>query len=560
MAYTHLLFWILVVPLMGLDGTQGPCPTPCRCTLEILNCSRITDSPGFHLIPLPQPGVHPHPFTYLDFTGNVILSVGKEVWDSYPWAEYLILRANSLSRVQTSSLEGLHSLTYLDLSHNKIHIIERNAFEAVPFLEIINLSGNMIDQIAEGTFEAWHGMQFLLTVDLSHNPLTAIQDSRFYSLPSLNFVDLGATKVTPKTLENLLQSSLHLETLRLPRKMSCCLCSVKENTDVSLETITLECAESCAIDGPLCEKKELSDGMQEVTKTLEARKLNRSNLLHILPERAEPHNYLLESAEPNRDMLAPAQNDSNIGLKLNLLKSVKEVMQMKGDEPLDMNWADQKQLKTLYLLASVLEGALRAKIMEQLQGATPEAALQSAIPAQGLEESPQKASNQERLVREMMRQNWLRITQRSKATLSSPGKDGQEFAKAPTQPADQPSISGYSRKQMVLALSLTALLMAIVFLICLFKICSECSASKSGFLARFHKYSTDEEHSVSTEKTILNKDQPPLKTDKIQYEDETRKTIASGRPVEEPSSVPTLEILVPPLPPPPNSPAPSTNK
>ncbi|KAL8206896.1 UNVERIFIED_CONTAM: hypothetical protein K2H54_034239 [Gekko kuhli] len=449
MACTHLFLGILLVPLMGLDGAQGPCPTPCHCTLEILNCSRITNPPGFHQVPLPNTAVHPHPFTYLDFTGNAISSTGKEVWNAYPWAEYLVLKDNSLSKLHNSSLEGLLSLIYLDLSCNKIQIIERNAFEAVPFLQIINLSGNIIEHITEGTFQAWHGMQFLFKVDLSHNPLAVIQDSYFYRLPSLKLLDLGATEVTPMILEDLLQTSLKLRTLILPKKMFCCLCRIKEDIEVSCETIKLGCTKSCAINTTLCEKEEPFNSIQEkVMKTLETRKLNGSSLLSILPERAGPNNDLLWSPEPNSDMLVPAPNYSNFTTNFNLLKSVKQVMHMKVDEPLDMNWTDKSELKRLYLLASLLEAAHKEKIMELLKD-SPETTAQNELSAQDLEKSTDEATDKsvdislkkERHVRKATRENWLRTNQRRKATLFRIGRDGKEFAKAAMQSADQPSDS-----------------------------------------------------------------------------------------------------------------------
>ncbi|XP_033025638.1 leucine-rich repeat-containing protein 37B-like [Lacerta agilis] len=185
----HLFFLaILLVSFTRVDLAIEPCPTPCRCTLEILNCSRISSPPGLHRVPLPKPFGHAHVFFFLDFTDNAISSIGKQVWRAYPWAEYLVLKSNSLSRLLNTSLDGLLSLTHLDLSCNKIHFIEKNAFEPVPFLQFINLSGNVIGRITQGAFEAWHGMQFLLKMVLNHNPLTVIEDARFYKLPSLKFL------------------------------------------------------------------------------------------------------------------------------------------------------------------------------------------------------------------------------------------------------------------------------------------------------------------------------------------------------------------------------------
>ncbi|XP_025020300.1 leucine-rich repeat-containing protein 37B-like [Python bivittatus] len=159
---THLFFLgILLMSFKRLDAAIEPCPASCRCTLEILNCSRTANPPGLHRVPIPEPFGHPYVFVLLDFTENAISSIGKQVWRAYPWTEYLILKNNHLSGLSNKSLDGLLSLTHLDVSCNQIQTIDRNAFEPVPFLQFINLSGNLIERITQGAFQAWHGMQFL---------------------------------------------------------------------------------------------------------------------------------------------------------------------------------------------------------------------------------------------------------------------------------------------------------------------------------------------------------------------------------------------------------------
>ncbi|KAM8991260.1 leucine-rich repeat-containing protein 37A3-like [Ara ararauna] len=82
-------------------------------------------------------------------------------------------------------MEGLLLLRHLDLSYNKIEAIEARAFENLPFLETINLEGNLITEVQSDTFRAWHGMQFLQTLVLSRNPLSVIEDTWFFKLPSV---------------------------------------------------------------------------------------------------------------------------------------------------------------------------------------------------------------------------------------------------------------------------------------------------------------------------------------------------------------------------------------
>uniref|UniRef100_A0ACB8E9G4 Uncharacterized protein n=1 Tax=Sphaerodactylus townsendi TaxID=933632 RepID=A0ACB8E9G4_9SAUR len=437
MTFVHLFLLILLVLLMRLDGALGPCPPPCHCTLEILNCSRINNHPRVHQIPLPKPAVHPHLFMYLDFTGNLISSIGKEAWKDYPWAEYLVLMGNNLSRLENSSLQGLLFLTYLDLSCNKIQVIEKNVFDPAPFLQIINLSGNVIEQITYGTFQAWHGMQFLFKLDLSHNPLAVIQDSSFYNLPSLKLLDLGTTKITPKILEDLLLTSLQLRMLILPQNIFCCLCHFKDDIEVCCKIIKLECTDSCGISVSQCENEEPLIKVQEVIKVLETRKMSSSSLLTIL----------LERAIPNIDTLTLAQNYSSLAANVSLLKSVLQLMQLKADEPLDINWVDKHKLKKLYLMVNQLQAAAKKQILE-LGKDSPEVAFQTELAAQVSKKSAQNtviesaymAHKKGRHSMKVTKENWLGIHQRSKATLFRHSRDGQEVAKATTPYADQSSV------------------------------------------------------------------------------------------------------------------------
>ncbi|XP_026576308.1 leucine-rich repeat-containing protein 37A3-like [Pseudonaja textilis] len=162
-ASATLLFFlgILLEPVSWLDAAIQPCPASCPCTLKILNCSVTINFPGVNHVPVPEPFRHPYLFVMLDFTGNTISFINKQMWRAYPWTEYLILKNNHLSRLDNTSLDGLLSLTHLDVSYNHIQTIEKNAFEPAPLLQSINLSGNRILWITQGAFQAWHRMQFL---------------------------------------------------------------------------------------------------------------------------------------------------------------------------------------------------------------------------------------------------------------------------------------------------------------------------------------------------------------------------------------------------------------
>ncbi|KAJ6660502.1 hypothetical protein lerEdw1_017499 [Lerista edwardsae] len=257
----------------------------------------------------------------LDFTGNAISSIGKQAWKAYPWTEHLVLKGNGLSQVQNTSLEGLLMLTHLDLSCNKIQVIQRKAFEVVPFLRFINFSGNILDRISHGAFEAWHGMQFLLKLDLTHNPLAVIEDDYFYGLPSLKILDLGATEITAKVLMNILRTSLQLKSLFLPKKMSCCLCRMKKDIEILRDTVKLDCANECNGRTNLCAEKEdpLNKMQKEIMKVLEIRKMNASRTLTIMPEKLSQNTKLNHTGNnvdnPNIADLPPTPFEISQGVK-----------------------------------------------------------------------------------------------------------------------------------------------------------------------------------------------------------------------------------------------------
>ncbi|XP_053122219.1 uncharacterized protein LOC128332034 isoform X2 [Hemicordylus capensis] len=168
--------------------------------------------------------------------------------------------------------------------------------------------------------------------------------------------------MTPKILEALLQSSLHLKTLILPNKMCCCLCGMKDGTEVLSDTIKLDCTDTCTTNESLCEKDEALNRMQkEVMKALEIRKLNASSTLNIVPEKLLHSNITMK--------VTVRQRNTNLGeLNPHLLKSVQELGKLKPEEVLQIKWNDTSELKKLYMLANLLQMALTEQVMEDKRG------------------------------------------------------------------------------------------------------------------------------------------------------------------------------------------------
>uniref|UniRef100_A0A8C5Y6I7 Leucine rich repeat containing 37A n=1 Tax=Microcebus murinus TaxID=30608 RepID=A0A8C5Y6I7_MICMU len=258
----------------------------CTCKDETMSCVGLRPKQRLHQVPVQEPDVYNGTFTVLNFQGNAISYIDKDVWKSYHWTEKLILNENQLTELHKDSFEGLLSLRYLDLSCNKIQFIERGAFESLPFLEFLNLGCNLLTELSFGTFQAWHGMQFLHKLILNRNPLTTVEDSYLFKLPALKYLDLGTTQVPLTTVENILMATLELEKLILPSHLACCLCQFKNNIEAVCKTVKLHCENACLTNTTDClEEASLGNvGGSTLMKVLQARKQHTSTELTIEPE------------------------------------------------------------------------------------------------------------------------------------------------------------------------------------------------------------------------------------------------------------------------------------
>ncbi|XP_006901760.1 PREDICTED: leucine-rich repeat-containing protein 37A3-like [Elephantulus edwardii] len=226
----------------------------CDCQNATLSCTGLPKEKKLLRVPVPEPNTYNGTFTVLNLQGNDISYIDKNVWKAYHWTEKLILSDNSLTELHKDSFEGLLSLQYLDLSCNKIQYIERGTFEALPFLQYVNLGCNLITEITFGMFQAWHGMQFLHKLILNRNPLTTIEDPYLYNMPALSYLDLGATQVSLKTVENILSMTLQLQKLILPSRLTCCLCQFKSTIEVVCKTVKMFTKHQCAEERLLSSK------------------------------------------------------------------------------------------------------------------------------------------------------------------------------------------------------------------------------------------------------------------------------------------------------------------
>ncbi|XP_061201997.1 uncharacterized protein LOC133208271 [Neopsephotus bourkii] len=348
-----LLLLLLLGLAPGLARPLRPCPGPCRCRGRRLDCS----SAALARVP---PATHQRPFSVLDFTGNALALIPPQAWKGYPWAEKLVLQHNNLRAVKRRSLEGLLLLRHLDLSYNKIQLIEACAFENLPFLETISLEGNLITEIRSDTFRAWHGMQFLQTLVLSHNPLSVIEDTWFFKLPSVTHLDLGATRVTRQTLLMLLLRTSHLETLKLSIDTACCLCQHKHSTETPCRTLSFDCMSVCSSTAPRC--APLAETPELLKGPVPPRKGNSSSVLNLQPkepslreQRTVTLSVLLSLSSP--DASAPSSQQ----LLRQEGNTTKELMLMLQSIH-HRGWSSSTDTRRFYFLAEELVAQLKNKL------------------------------------------------------------------------------------------------------------------------------------------------------------------------------------------------------
>ncbi|XP_074080483.1 leucine-rich repeat-containing protein 37A2-like isoform X2 [Macrotis lagotis] len=354
----------------SFQKTNSLCLGPCTCKAGKLSCTGLSPEHRLHSVPGPGPKAPNITFFYLDFHGNSISIIERGIWKSYPWAETLNLTDNALYKLHKNSFEGLLSLQYL------------------------NLGFNLLKKLSYGTFQAWHGMQFFQKLILHNNPLSDIEDSFFFQLPSLKYLDIGRTKVSLIAIENILMMSLRLQTLILPSNVTCCLCQFKKNIESTFKTIKLHCESKCFTNSSICDqKKSIGDIKEEFINTLQTRKKEASIELSLQPERiyVDSDNNTLTllseqlSSNGEIDLLKATKylfskllksQIKNVKLKLfPFIKLLGTCLQngekTKGPSttktswfsfgPIWINLTDEIQLRKLYIVTHLLEAYLQQK-------------------------------------------------------------------------------------------------------------------------------------------------------------------------------------------------------
>ncbi|XP_036312304.1 leucine-rich repeats and immunoglobulin-like domains protein 3 isoform X1 [Pipistrellus kuhlii] len=191
-----LLLCALLARAGPAEGTPGrrvpaarPCPAPCRCLGDLLDCSRL------RLAHLPEP--------------------------LPPWVARLDLSHNRLSVIKASSTSHLQSLREVKLNNNELETIP-DLGPVSANITLLSLAGNRIAEILP---EQLKHFQSLETLDLSNNNISELK-TVFPSL-QLKYLYINSNRITsmePGCFDNLASTLLALKLNRnrisaIPPKM-----------------------------------------------------------------------------------------------------------------------------------------------------------------------------------------------------------------------------------------------------------------------------------------------------------------------------------------------------
>ncbi|XP_061570569.1 leucine-rich repeats and immunoglobulin-like domains protein 3 [Cololabis saira] len=211
----------------GAGAEPRTCPAPCRCSGELLDCSRLRKG----RVPDQIPGWT----VRLDLSHNKLQFLGKTLFskvqhlreiklnhneledipDLGPCASNittLILAHNRISRISEERLRPFVALETLDLSNNSVVDIKADSFPALP-LKNMFLNSNRISSLETGCFGNLSATLEIL--QLNRNRLSAIP-AKIFQLPSLQHLELSRNRV--RRIEGLTFYGLHdLQSLTMQR-------------------------------------------------------------------------------------------------------------------------------------------------------------------------------------------------------------------------------------------------------------------------------------------------------------------------------------------------------
>uniref|UniRef100_A0A665TJ02 Ig-like domain-containing protein n=1 Tax=Echeneis naucrates TaxID=173247 RepID=A0A665TJ02_ECHNA len=223
-----VVVFVLVLTLQpGSGANTEPCPPPCACFGELVDCSRLKRGQIPDTIPewTVQLDLSHNKLQVLDsalFSNLKHLSEIKlnhneleAVPDLGPYASNittLILANNRITRISVEQLKPFLALEMLDLSNNNIVDIKASSFPTLP-LKNLFLNNNRISSLETGCFTNLSSS--LQVLRLNRNRLSTIP-AKIFQLPNLQHLELSRNRV--RRVEGLTFHGLHaLRSLKMQR-------------------------------------------------------------------------------------------------------------------------------------------------------------------------------------------------------------------------------------------------------------------------------------------------------------------------------------------------------
>ena len=226
--FTGMVCWWLAWVVL-VQGARAFCPRGCscedggpslRCVGVGINVVPILVNPGLRSLNLAHNSISSvsHTLVFfdqleeLDFSHNLLTSLGTGNFHKQVELRELRLAHNNLSSVSAGALLGLTSLTLLDLSHNAISDLKPDVLLDVPDLTVLLLAHNKLHTLFQHTFRGPRSLHVLDLCDnyFRHVPTAALQD--LTALKALQLCRNRLTRLESKALCLRSLLTLSLET------------------------------------------------------------------------------------------------------------------------------------------------------------------------------------------------------------------------------------------------------------------------------------------------------------------------------------------------------------
>ena len=125
----------------------------------------------------------------LRLNNNRLATLSADLFSTLVNLETLRLHTNALTSVPGGMFSSLAKLDILDLEFNQITALSTGIFDGLN-LRFLGLEGNRLRSLQAGLFDSL-GSDLDLTLDLSHNEITTLEDGVFANLENLVFLDLA---------------------------------------------------------------------------------------------------------------------------------------------------------------------------------------------------------------------------------------------------------------------------------------------------------------------------------------------------------------------------------